>query len=51
MKLTQDRVFSDDIEEGIRMIQNKTIIDVVIKVSNNKGLSLKTPFSEEFEVY
>jgi histidine ammonia-lyase len=48
---TKDRVFSDDIEEGIRMIQNKTIIDVVIKVSNNKGLSLKTPFSEEFEVY
>ena len=48
---TQDRVFSDDIEEGIRMIQHKTIIEVVKKISAKKGLSLKTPFSEEFEVY
>ncbi len=48
---TQDRVFADDIELGIQMVQNKTIIGVVNSISKKKGLSLKTPFSKEFEVY
>lgn len=48
---TQDRVFADDIELGIQMVQNKTIIGVVNSISKKKGLSLKTPFNKEFEVY
>jgi histidine ammonia-lyase len=48
---TQDRVFADDIELGIQMVQNKTIIQVVNTVGKKKGLSLRTPFSKEFEVY
>ncbi len=48
---TQDRVFADDIEVGIQMVQDKTIIRVVNSVSKKKGLSLRTPFNKEFEVY
>lgn len=47
----KDRVFADDIEKGIEMIQEQTIIKVIEKVSLKEGVSLKTKFSDEFEVY
>lgn len=46
-----DRVFADDIEKGIAMIRNKTIISVVAQVQEQHGISLKTKHSIEFEVY
>lgn len=48
---SKDRVFADDIEKGIEMIQNKTIIKVVEQVQEEHNISLKTKFSAEFEVY
>jgi histidine ammonia-lyase len=47
----KDRIFADDIEKGIEMIQNKTIIKVVDRVQKEHNISLKTKFSTEFEVY
>ncbi len=47
----KDRVFADDIEKGIEMIKEQTIIEVIEKVSQTEGVSLKTKFSDEFEVY
>ncbi|MEW7291779.1 histidine ammonia-lyase [Aquimarina sp. 2304DJ70-9] len=47
----KDRVFSDDIEKGIEMIKNKTIINIANQVSKKEKLSLETEFSDEFEVY
>ena len=47
----KDRVFADDIEKGIEMVQNKTIIKVVERVQQEHNISLKTKFSNEFEVY
>ncbi len=46
-----DRVFADDIEEGIKMIHERSVIAAVNAISNKKGYSLKTPFSKEFEAY
>lgn len=45
----KDRVFSDDIEKGIEMIQNKTIIYSVQKIMKQNQLSPNSPFEEEFE--
>jgi histidine ammonia-lyase len=47
----KDRIFADDIEKGIEMVQNKTIIKVVDRVQKESNISLKTKFSTEFEVY
>lgn len=47
----KDRVFADDIEKGIEMIKDQTVIKVIEKVSQEEGVSLKTKFSDEFEVY
>jgi len=47
----KDRVFADDIEEGIKMVRDKTIIDLIVKISKQEKLSLETPYSGEFEVY
>ena len=47
----KDRVFADDIEKGIEMIRNKTIIKVVERVQKQQNISLKTKHSSEFEVY
>lgn len=47
----KDRIFADDIEKGIEMIQNKTIMKVVDRVQKEHNISLKTKFSTEFEVY
>lgn len=47
----RDRVFSDDIEKGIEMIRDKTIISVIEKVEKNKNISLNTKYSAAFESY
>lgn len=47
----KDRVFADDIEKGIALIRNKTIIYVVEQVQKQYGISLKTKYSTQFEVY
>jgi histidine ammonia-lyase len=47
----KDRVFADDIQEGIKMIKNKTIIKLIDQVSEQEGISLKTKFSTELETY
>ncbi len=47
----KDRVFSDDIEKGIKMIQDKTIIKVIEGISSKKGIALKTKYSELFETF
>ncbi|MFK5974082.1 MAG: histidine ammonia-lyase [Flavobacteriaceae bacterium] len=47
----KDRVFADDIETGIEMIKNKTIISVIEKVCKKKKISLDTEYSKEFEMY
>lgn len=47
----KDRVFADDIEIGISMIKDKTIIKVINKAKKEKKISFKTPFSNEFEVF
>ena len=47
----KDRVFADDIEQGIQMIKDKTIMQVIAKVGEKENISLKTKYSNEFEVY
>lgn len=47
----KDRVFADDIEQGIELVQKQTIIQRVHEVCKRKQLSLKTTYSEEFENY
>ena len=48
---SQDRVFSNDIEQGITMIRNGELIRVVEQASVREGISLQTPFAGEFETY
>ncbi|MBQ4822565.1 histidine ammonia-lyase [Aquimarina sp. MMG016] len=48
---SKDRVFADDIEKGIKIIQNKIIIDITNNVIKKKNLTLETQFSNEFEIY
>jgi len=47
----KDRVFADDIELGVAIIKNKTIIQVLKTVEEKHQVSLKTKYSEEFENY
>jgi len=47
----KDRVFADDIEKGIAMIKDKTIIQIINKTKKDKKISFKTPFSKDFEVF
>lgn len=47
----KDRVFANDIEKGIKMIQDKSIISLIGIIEKEKGISLKTKYSEEFETY
>ncbi|GAA4278977.1 histidine ammonia-lyase [Aquimarina mytili] len=47
----KDRVFADDIEKGIEMIKDNTIIHITDKISKREKLSLETQYSNEFEVY
>ncbi len=45
----KDRVFADDIEKGIEMIKNMTIVKVIDRVKKEKNLRFEVPYSEEFE--
>ncbi len=47
----KDRVFADDIEKGIEMIRNKTIIKVIERIKKNKKLKFQVPFTKEFDTY
>lgn len=47
----KDRVFADDIEKGIAMIKDQTILKVINRVQVEHNISLKTKHSEEFENY
>ena len=47
----KDRVFADDIEIGIAMIKDQTIMKVIDKTKKEKEISFKTPFYNEFEVF
>ncbi|WP_282112703.1 histidine ammonia-lyase [Maribacter stanieri] len=47
----KDRVFADDIEKGIAMIKDQTILKVIDRVQAEHNISLKTKYSEEFENY
>ncbi len=47
----KDRVFADDIEIGIAMIKDQTIMKVIDKTKKEKKISFKTPFFNEFEVF
>ena len=46
-----DRVFADDIETGINMLQNREIISLVETVMQEKNLEWETPHIHEFETY
>ena len=46
-----DRVFAIDIEKGIEMIQNKTILKVIEAISSKNGIQLETAHSDIFENY
>lgn len=46
-----DRVFADDIEQGIQMIQKGEIIALVEHVMDSKKLKWNTPHQHEFEIY
>ncbi|WP_420401977.1 histidine ammonia-lyase [Flagellimonas sp.] len=46
-----DRVFADDIEQGIQMIQEGEIIALVEHVMDSKKLKWNTPHQHEFEIY
>ncbi|WP_373519891.1 aromatic amino acid lyase, partial [Pricia sp.] len=47
----KDRVFADDIEKGIEMIKNKTIIKVIERVKKERKLKFQVPYSKEFDTY
>jgi histidine ammonia-lyase len=47
----QDRVFADDIEKGIEMIKDKTILEVIERIKKEKKLKFEVPFEKEFDSY
>ncbi|MDL5512609.1 histidine ammonia-lyase [Arenibacter sp. M-2] len=47
----KDRVFSDDIEKGIVIIKNRTIIQSIRKTMQHHNLKMESPFEDEFEKY
>ncbi|QCX01314.1 histidine ammonia-lyase [Aggregatimonas sangjinii] len=48
---TMDRVFADDIEIGIQMIEEEFVLAIIERVRKQKGISLNTTYSGEFENY
>lgn len=48
---TKDRVFSDDIEEGILMLREKKIVKMVDATCKKNNIALSTPFVKEFEEF
>jgi len=47
----RDRVFSEDIEKGIDMIKDRTIISTVEKTMKRNKLKMNSPYETEFEKY
>ena len=47
----KDRVFANDIEIGIEMIQNITVIEKIEETMKTHNLSWNSPHSKEFEIY
>ena len=47
----EDRVFADDIEKAINLVENGSIIKVAKETDKIKKTGLKTEFDEEFEVF
>lgn len=47
----KDRVFAEDIEKGINMIRNQTLLKITKQMSDLKQIALDTQFSEEFEYF
>ena len=47
----KDRVFADDIEIGIQLVEEEFVLDIIEKVRKQKGISLNTTHSGEFENY
>ncbi|MFS4493241.1 histidine ammonia-lyase [Maribacter sp. 2308TA10-17] len=47
----KDRVFANDIEMGIQMIKDKTILRLINEIGKREKISLATKYSDEFEVY
>lgn len=47
----KDRVFAEDIEKGIEIIKNRTIINTANQIAEKEQVSIETQFSDEFEVY
>ena len=47
----KDRVFAHDIELGISMIKDQSIIKVINETKKRKKISFKTPYSKEFEEF
>ena len=47
----EDRVFADDIEKAIAIIENRTILTIAKKTSQATGEVLKTDFENLFESY
>ncbi len=45
----KDRVFADDIEQGIQMIRERKIQEIAKSVAEREGILLETEFEEEFE--
>lgn len=46
-----DRVFANDIEHGIAMIQNGDIIGLIDKLMETRNLQWNAPYLKEFETY
>ncbi|KPM31165.1 Histidine ammonia-lyase [Croceitalea dokdonensis DOKDO 023] len=47
----KDRVFSDDIEIAITIIQQQQILNLVEKTMNEKSILWNAPFEDKFETY
>jgi len=47
----KDRVFADDIEIGIQLIEDEFVLAIIEDVRKQKGISLNTTHSGEFENY
>lgn len=48
---TEDRVFADDINKGLELIREGSLIQLLNSVSKRKALSLKTPHDKKFESF
>ncbi|MDC6350257.1 histidine ammonia-lyase [Zeaxanthinibacter sp. PT1] len=47
----KDRVFSEDIEKGIQMIREGSLLQLVRNAAEKENLSIESPYSAEFEVF